>query len=535
MSVDETDVIIVGAGLSGGITAATLSAAGLKVVCLEQGVWPDYSQARADFPDYEVTADRYWARDPNVRTAIADYPVDDADSDIAALMWNGVGGSTVLYSAKWHRMTPSDFRVRSHDGVADDWPLTYEELEPFYIEAERQLGVSGLAGDPAYPAGEGPPNPPVPIRPSGRRMAKAMNELGWHWWPGSNAISTREYRGLKPCRQHGTCMTGCPERAKASTDITHWPRAIALGADLRTHARVSCVVVERGRAAGCVYIDERGVEREVRARAVIICANGIGTPRLLLMSANAQYPDGLANSSGLLGRRLMMHPFGAVAGIFDEDLRTAAGSWGQQIQSMQFYESDPDRGFVRGAKWGLQPTGGPLGLTRSYPWSQSPVAMWYGDFHDTLKRRLGHAPMWSLVAEDLPDERNVVSLSDRLVDSDGLAAAKTTYKVDENSKAMMAFHADRAAESFEAAGAVETVIGPHVRSSGWHMMGTARMGDDPATSVTDRYGRCHDIPNLYVFDSSTWVTSGGVNPAATQAALALWSSAHFLDEKGCSA
>lgn len=529
---DEVDVVVVGGGLSGGITAATLAEAGLRVVCLEQGDWPDYTTARADFADYELTADRYWARDPNTRGGDADYPVDDSASDIAALMWNGVGGGTVLYSAKWHRMTPSDFRVRSLDGVADDWPISYEELEPFYVEAERQMGVSGLAGDPAYPAGEGPPNPPVPIRASGRRLAAAMNELGRHWWAGTNAISTRRYRDLKPCRQHGTCMSGCPEGAKASTDLTHWPRALRHGADLRTRARVSRVLVHGGRARGCLYLDADGAEHRVLARTVILCANGIGTPRLLLMSADAHHPDGVANSSGLVGKNLMMHPFAAVAGVFDTDLGTTAGSWGQQIQSMHFYETDADRGFVRGAKWGLQPTGGPLGLTRSYPWSQAGREMWFDAFHDTLAARLGHSPMWSIVGEDLPYEHNAVSLADGLVDPGGLPAPKISYRVDENSTAMLAFHTERAVESMEAAGAAETVVGPMVRASGWHLMGTARMGDDPATSVTDRYGRCHDVPNLYVFDSSTWVTCGGVNPAATQAALALWSCHHLLAAKG---
>nr|WP_245773497.1 GMC family oxidoreductase [Pseudonocardia ammonioxydans] len=138
--------------------------------------------------------------------------------------------------------------------------------------------------------------------------------------------------------------------------------------------------------------------------------------------------------------------------------------------------------------------------------------------------------MWSIVAEDLPYESNAVSLSPDLVDPDGLPAPRVAYRADANSRAMLAFHTARAVESMEAAGAVETVVGPMIRASGWHLMGTAVMGDDPATSVTDRYGRCHDIPNLYVFDSSTWVTCGGVNPAATQAALALWSSEHLLAE-----
>ncbi len=534
-STTQVDAVIVGAGLSGGLTAATLARAGWSVVCLEQGDWPDYSKARADYPDFEVTADRYWARDPNVRKAPVDYPVDDTESDISPLMWNGVGGGTVLYSAKWHRMTPSDFRVRSLDGVADDWPISYEQLEPWYVEAERQLGVSGLAGDPAYPDGEGPPNPPVPIRKAGRRMAKTMNELGWHWWAGGNAISTRKYRHLSPCRQHGTCMQGCPEGAKASTDITHWTDAITDGADLRTGARVTRIVMSGDRARGVEYVDTDGNTQLVEAAHVIMCANGIGTPRLLQLSATASHPDGLGNSSGLLGTHLMMHPFAAVAGLFEEDLDTESGAWGQQIQSMQFYETEQNRGFVRGAKWGLQPTGGPLGLTRSYPWAESSKPMWYESFHDTLASRLGHAPMWSIVAEDLPMDSNRVTLSDTMTDSSGLAAPKIEYRADENSRAILNWHTDRAAESFMAAGATETIVGPLIRSSGWHLMGTARMGRDPRTSVTDEWGRLHDVANVHIFDSSTWVTCGGVNPAATQAALALRSADHMVSTKGAPA
>src|SRR5215210_1994009 len=234
----DPDVLIVGAGPSGAIAAKRLAEEGFRVLVLEQGDWPDYSKAAVTREDFPLTAGRDWGWDPNVRSAPGDYPIDDSESDITALMWNGVGGGTVVYAAQWQRNMPSDFRVRSLDGVADDWPMTYEDLEPYYVRVERDFGISGVANDTAFPPGEGPPLPPAPMREMGRRLAKAHNELGWHWWPGSSAIATRPYGRLNPCTQRATCMQGCIEGAKGSADITHWPDAIKNGARLITGARV---------------------------------------------------------------------------------------------------------------------------------------------------------------------------------------------------------------------------------------------------------------------------------------------------------
>lgn len=527
----DPDVLIIGAGPSGAVAALRLAQAGMKVLVLEQGDWPDYSKATVTEPDFDLTAARDWGWDPNARRAPGDYPIDESESDITALMWNGVGGGTVVYAAQWQRNLPSDFRVRTLDGVADDWPLTYEELEPYYVRVERDFGVSGLAGDPAFPLGEGPPLPPVPIGRMGRKVARAHNELGWHWWPGPCAIATRRYRALKPCVQRATCLQACADGAKGSVDRTHWPTAMELGVQLRTRARVRRLKLrEDGLVSGAVYLDADGREHEVRAAITIVCANGVGTPRLLLLSGGERYPRGLANSSGQVGARLMMHPFGTVVGLFEEPLNSWQGPWGQHLHCLEFYETDDSRDFVRGAKWGLQPTGGPTKMTTSYPWGAE-NEIWGAGFHDQLRKRLGHSAMWGIIAEDLPEEHNLVSLDRVGTDEFGIPGAKITYRMSENSHRLMAFQEARAQESLIAAGAYETTVAPFIRATGWHLLGTARMGDDPATSVVDRWGRAHDVPNLFIYDGSVWPTSSGMNPTATIAALALRFAEHLIETR----
>jgi choline dehydrogenase-like flavoprotein len=300
---------------------------------------------------------------------------------------------------------------------------------------------------------------------------------------------------------------------------------------LLTGARVRRLLLGAdGLVRGALYIDRDGREHQQRAGMTILACNGIGTPRLLLLSADGHHPEGLANSSGLVGKRLMMHPFGTVVGLFDEDLNSWQGVWGQHIHSLQFYETDATRGFVRGAKWGLQPTGGPLSMTHAYPWGED-NAIWGPTFHRELRKRLGRSAMRGIIAEDLPEESNRVVLDPVKKDGSALAAARIQYRMSENSRRMMAFHQERAKESLITAGAYETVVAPFIRFTGWHLLGTAMMGDDPARSVVDGWGRAHDVPNLYIFDGSTWPTSAGMNPTATIAAVALRGVDHLIGER----
>jgi choline dehydrogenase-like flavoprotein len=520
---DVADVLIVGAGAAGGVVARRLAEAGVRVVCLEQGEWTDKATYPGAADDGELRAAREWSSSPALRALPADYPIDVSASDIGVSNYNGVGGGTVLYNAQWPRMLPDDFRVRSVDGVADDWPLTYSELQPFYEEADRQFGVSGLGGNPAYPPGADPPLPPLPIGALGTRVARGHAALGWHWWPATNAIASAPTDGRHVCVQRGTCGSGCNEGAKGSTDVTHWPAALAAGARLVTGATVQRIELDgRGVARGAVWVDRHGVERFAAADVVVLAANGIGTPRLLLASASDRFPDGLANRSGLVGRRLMLHPLVGVAGLFDGPADGWKAHNGALIHSLQFAASDAGRGFVRGATWALGTAGGPL----RHVFAPDGRGVWGAAHHRHVAERLGRTAAWVLICEDLPDEANRVELSPDRVDRTGLSAARVVYSLSENSRRLMAWHQERARESLLAAGAwkVEAMTYP----SNGHLMGTARMGDDPATSVVDRWGFAHDVGNLLVVDGSVFVTAGSANPTSTIAALALRAADHLL-------
>nr|MCW2727368.1 glucose dehydrogenase [Aeromicrobium sp.] len=528
---DVADVLVVGAGASGSVAVKELAEKGFSVVCLEQGDWTPPSEFAGDKPEWELVKQKQWHPNPNVRDHPADYPIDTTESDVNPLMFSGVGGSTILYAAHWCRFLPSDFKVKTVDGIADDWPFDYAELAPYYSRMDREIGTSGLGGNTAYPDGEEFPLPPLPIGKIGRKAAEGMDKLGWHWWPGANSIPSREYRHRPSCLRYGTCLTGCPAGAKASTDITHWPAALEAGAHLVTGARVREITVDhKGLASGATYVDREGTEHHQKAAVVIVASNGVGTPRLLQLSTSSLHPDGLGNSSGLVGRNLMMHPYGAVSGTYEDNLESWLGPAGHAIESMQFYETDASRGFVRGAKWNVMPSGGPLGMRSGY--GGRPVdESWGENFHRNVKANLGRSFEWGIIAEDLPDEANRVVLDPTLTDADGIAAPKLIYKSSENTTKLIDFHVDRAREAHEAAGAISTSETRLMRDCGWHLLGTARMGNDPATSVVDQWGRSHDVPNLYVIDGSVFVTSSGVNPTATIMAIALRSVEHLIGDR----
>jgi choline dehydrogenase-like flavoprotein len=516
---DTVDVLIIGAGASGGAVAWSLADTKMHIVCLEQGDWMKPSEFPSAGRDWEARALDDFATNPNRRKRETDYPINGEDSPIQVVNFNGVGGGTILYAGHFPRFHPSDFRVRTLDGVADDWPIDYETLALYYDENDRMMGVSGLAGDPAYPPHE-PMMPPLPLGKSGAALARGMNKLGWHWWPSDSAIASADYEGRAKCINLAHCTSGCAQGAKASTDITYWPAAIRAGVELRTRCRVREITVnEHGMASGAVYYDANGKEVLQPAEVVIVACNGVGTPRLLLNSVSAKFPNGIANGSGLVGRNLMFHPYARAFGYFEEELDGNHGP-GNCIWSQEFYETDRSRGFVRGYTFEFNRGQGAInaainGLeTGRIPWGDA--------HHDAYRKLFRHRTGMVAICEDLPEEHNRVTLDPVLKDSNGIPAPKISYTLGENSKRMLEHGVARASEILRAAGAFDVGFESPIAEGGWHLMGTARMGTDPARSVVNEWGRSHDVKNLFIVDGSIFVTSAGVNPTRTIQALALY-------------
>lgn len=515
---DIVDVLIVGAGAAGAAAAWSLAETKMRILCLEQGDWV----RQADYPtngrDWESRSD--FSGTPNVRQRPEDYPVDDSTSPVKPVNFNGVGGSTILYMAHFPRFHPSDFRTRTLDGVGEDWPIGYRDLEPFFAENDHMMGVAGLPGDPGCPPKDGL-LPPVPLGTLGETVARGFNELNWHWWPSESAIATQPYNGRDRCLNLGPCSLGCAQGAKGSTDITYWPEALRRGVELRTRCRVREITLdERGMARGVAYVDAQGVEREQRAHVVILACSGIGTPRLLLNSTSGRFPNGLANTSGLVGRNLMLHCMTLTQGIFDHPLRGWQGPIGCALWSKEFYETDLSRGYARGYTFEIVRGMGPV-TTATGALARGALP-WGAGHHDAFRQLFDRTATIVGVGEDLAEECNTITLDHARPDCDGMPGVRINYRLGENSLRMLEHAGARATEVLKAAGAV--AVAPTVTSgvSSGHIMGTARMGTDPERSVANAWGRCHDVRNLFIVDSSLFVTSGGVNPTSTLQALALY-------------
>ena len=516
-----TDVLVIGAGASGAAFSWSLAEAGINVICLEQGAEVNPKNYPATKDDWEIYKQTEFHPDPNVRKLSHDYPLNNDETDIIPVMYNAIGGSTIIWMAHFPSLHPSDFKVKSLDGIAEDWPISYEKLEKYYDINDKMVGVSGLNGDTAYPKKSPRTTRPLPLGKLGNKIVKGFNNLGWHWWPSDSAIISEPYDKREECNSAGTCGIGCIRRAKASADVTYWPKALYKGAEIYENARVREIIVGKdGLATGAEYYDENGNINFQAARIVVLACNGIGTPRLLLNSKSNLFPNGLANSSGLVGKNLMFHPVTSVTGIFDENLESFKGPPACLLYSHQFYETDSSRDFLRG--FGFQITRGVGPVSTAIGNFGHEKIPWGTNHRKTFLEHYGHTITIGVHGEDLPEEHNQISLDPYLHDSDGIPAPKINYKLGDNSKDLLKYGNKRAEELLEASGAkniITNTLAPG--ENGCHLMGTARMGIKKNKSVVNEYGRSHDVKNMYIIDGSVFVTAGAVNPTSTIQAFAL--------------
>ena len=530
---DHADVVIVGSGPGGVIPAAVLARKGLKVVCLEQGSWFPPAERPHHGRDWEWRRATDWSIAVNVRAQPHDYPVDSTDE--TTLMWNGVGGSTGIYTATWPRYRPSDFRKGTEHGLAPDWPISYEDLAPYFEMADEACGISGWPGDPAMP-----PRGPFQTRPGprgamGEVVTRGFDRLGWHWWPMPCAILAEGYDGRLACNNCGACQSGCPRGSLNDMAVTHWPKALAAGVELRTDSRVERIETDAsGRATGVVYVERNtGVRHIQTADVVILAANGVGTPRLLLLSESAAHPNGLANRSDQVGRNLMHHTLGMVECWVDAPTEAHKGLISAIAICEEFAESDTARGFVNGFTLHIvRQNGAGYQALGSHSGNMAP---WGADHHAWFARHFGHGIGILIVGDDLPRPENRVTLSDTVVDSSGLPAPRIAYGMCENDARLARFGIDRAAELAGAMDAWDIKVNPFRDANGvyappaWHLLGTARMGDDPETSVVTRWHQAWDCPNLYITDGSVMATGAAINPTSTICALAYRAAHHLAD------
>ena len=518
MENEEVDVLVVGAGASAAAFAWSLSEKNIEVLCLEQGTEINPREYPASKQDWEISRQKDFHPDPNVRKHKYDYPINNKESDIIPTMYNGIGGSTIIWSAHFPRLHPSDFKVKTLDKIADDWPINYEYLEPYYNINDKMIGVSGMIGDPAYPPKVQRQTKPLPLGKLGSKLVSGFEKLGWHWWPSDSAIITEPYDGREECNSAGTCDIGCYRRAKASADVTYWPKALMNGVIIKDKCTVREITIKKnGLVDGVIYYDSEGKIQIQKAKIVILACNGVGTPRLLLNSISSLFPNGLANNSGLVGKNLMFHPISVVTGVFDSAIESFKGPPGCSIFSHEFYETDHNRNYLRGFMFQIGRGSGPLttatgglGLGK-IPWGKN--------HHNIFKELYGNTMNIGIICEDLPEVNNNVSLDPVLTDKYGIPAPKVKYKLSNNSKKMIDFGNKCAKKLMNASGAKKLFVARHM--NGYHLLGTARMGYDPEQSVVDKHGRCHDVKNLFIIDGSIFVTSGAVNPTSTIQALSL--------------
>ncbi|GAB3677392.1 GMC family oxidoreductase [Halopiger thermotolerans] len=517
--VDGADVCVIGAGPAGGIVASRLAAAGREVVVLEAGPRFDPEdrlarQERAIRPAYDRPD--VWDGDPERDAHAASgewfYPLNHARV-------KGVGGSTLHWQGMVMRLHEDDFNSASARGVGADWPIDYDDLRPYYAEAERELGVAGASDNPFAPPREEPhPMPAFEPSYSDSLFAEACEELGIAMHSVPNARNSEAYDGRSACVGYGTCQPVCPAGAKYDATV-HVERAEEEGATVIDRAPVQRLEHGPDRIEAAVYATPEDEEHRQEADAFVVACGGVETPRLLLLSESSHYPDGLANSSGLVGKFFMDHLFAGMGGVLDE--RTRQNHVGfLTSESHQFYD-DADAEQA------------PFKLEFFNYDGPSPVEMaltgedWGDDLLERLRSEYGnHIGMGGLI-EQLPREDSYVGLDRSTTDDRGNPVPDVHWNVGDRALRTIERVNEIQERILEELGAEITwQVGPDNTGPAYHHMGTTRMGADPAESVVNARLRTHDLENCWIASSSVFPTGGAMNPTLTIAALALKAADH---------
>ena len=554
---DPTDVVVIGLGGAGGVAVEPLAAAGLKVIGLEAGT---RLTARDFAPDELRNNIRGWphaAQKANREIPVQRPNAAAPDNPRAAIhpMMNGVGGTTLHYWAQSWRLNPWDFKVVSETtrrygagrvpkgSTVEDWPFGLEELEPYYDKVEHALGVSGQAGnvkgaiDPRGNIFEGARERPYPMPPlRGTEftdlMGRTAGRMGWHPFPGPAAVNSEPYQNRSACLYHGFCNRGgCHVGAKNSTAVSTIPRAEATG-DLAvvTEAHVTRIDVDgEGRAAGVQYL--KGGETYIQPAAVVLLAGyTYENTRLLLLSTSAAYPRGLANNRGQVGRHYFTHnQGGGVLALFPHRLNRWYGLPAQGVAVDDWADDNFDHAgldFIGGGNLWVYSDQRPIAAASMPTFGRAP--RWGSQWKSFVSENADRWVNSYLQKTTLPYEDNYLDLHPTVKDPLGDPVVRITADHKDNEKRIAAFVQDKMEQWFLEAGAVATLRQP-VGTMGvsTHAYGGTRMGDDPETNVVDRWGFCHEVPNLGLLGASVMGTSGAHNPTLTAQALA-WRTAERL-------
>jgi choline dehydrogenase-like flavoprotein len=511
--VTNADVCVVGAGPAGAIIADRL-AADHDVVVLDAGPRFDPSdrldrQERAIRPSYDQPDvwDGGGERDAHANSGEWFYPLNHARV-------KGIGGSTLHWQGMVMRLHEADFNSGEQRGVGPDWPIDYADLQPYYAEAERELGVAGASDNPYAPPREEPhPMPAFEPSYSDSLFADACENLEIDMHSVPNARNSEPYDDRSSCIGYGTCQPVCPSRAKYDATV-HIERAEEKGATVIDRAPVQRLEHDADRVSAAVYATPEGDEHRQEADAFVVACGGVETPRLLLLSDSESYPDGLANSSGHVGKFFMDHLFAGAGGVLDEPTRQNHVGF-YTSASDQFYD-DADEEFA------------PFKLEFFNYAGPSPVSMaltgddWGNELLDRLREGYGnHVAMGGLV-EQLPRSDSYVTLDPDRTDDHGNPVPDIHWNVGDRALRTIERANEIQQAVLEELGAnIEWVAGPDATGPAYHHMGTTRMSAEPENGVVDPDCRTHDLDNCWIASSSVFPTGGAMNPTLTIAALAL--------------